>query len=245
MKITFFLSAFCTLIFISLEMWEIISCRIHFSLPKFIVECSSYTMKKCCPSVRNIFAKLLVIREVNWAVCVLTRFSHSAYAWACASRHYARTLVPTLCSSPRLTALHSACVILLTFISCVYGFVLQMSCWHVDSALSEGLSRSHHVSSLSETVTTHFPGPLLVSPVFPSLSPLSIFLPPVVTGRAYALPSDNLGSNHASAPAVWLSASESYLLEPVFSSVQWHSAVPYQRSSDRRSAKPLSGLTTC
>lgn len=69
----FFLDTFWILIYISLEMWEIVSYRIHFSLPKFIVKCSFSAMKML--PVTDVFAKLLVIHEINLAICLLIYFT--------------------------------------------------------------------------------------------------------------------------------------------------------------------------
>lgn len=72
---------------------------------KVYCEVFLFYSEKCCPSVTNIFAKVLVIHEINVAICPLTHFSslilYSLYRCMYVGQYV--YMMHILYSSPKLT----------------------------------------------------------------------------------------------------------------------------------------------
>lgn len=140
------------------------------------MECSFYTMRKCCPSVRNIFAKLSVITrsEFGRLSSHTLSVSYSAHVYACVSGPpCARAPVHTAATVGRPAC--NACAISFTSIPRVGGVMLRMPCRHAGPAPLERLRLPRHACGLSETATTHVPVPPLASLALPTLSPCRFF----------------------------------------------------------------------
>ena len=207
-------------------MWEIVSYRIHFSLPKFIVKCSFSAMKML--PVTDVFAKLLVIHEINLAICLLIYFTSlilcslwSLYICICMQvSMYPYVGKQTLFFiTVHWPILHNIYMILFIYFSC---FTFQMSWCHngliqgllsTQSVFFEGFyifhTAHHYIRNLLLKFSLRdfahaFSWFSAYFSCFSFLFPLSAFLLPVVMEREYSLSLSNPASNLSFTLSMWL-----------------------------------------